>query len=83
MLACDFRDMQADVLVHLHKESNNRTTVYEDEPLCGIYTAVDLAKLATATLIKHSMKYAQSLLSVHRLPVPDVRRPTFHNYTQM
>ncbi|UYQ91403.1 molybdenum cofactor guanylyltransferase [Chitinophaga horti] len=86
LLACDLKDMHADVLQQVQAAFNGTTTIYEnagfDEPLCGIYTAEALAQLAGATLPKYSMRFVLGLIPVQRLMVPGNWRGYFFNYNE-
>jgi molybdopterin-guanine dinucleotide biosynthesis protein A len=92
VLACDMPLMDASILKQLFdrylqdKESDAFvfTNDGEPEPLCAIYTATGLQKiigiLQDGLLVKHSMKFALSLLRVHLIPLAATEKPYFRNF---
>lgn len=91
VLACDMRDMQADVMIHLcatYTSTNAEAIVFRNntniEPLCGIYTAKGLHKLYEqykhVLLEKFSMHYILQLLHTVYVPVPEQWQNRFRNY---
>jgi molybdenum cofactor guanylyltransferase len=92
VLACDLPLMERSLLEELfhHQRLNPKaraclyTSNGEHEPLCGIYTAPGLDKIAglcrTGKLLKHSMKYALNQLTVDSLPIPEEKQKCFENF---
>ncbi len=87
VLACDMIEMRQEVMVRLYnefdKQSEYEAYVYRDkgmtEPLCAIYTAKALKKIADKAqknlLEKHSMMYVLDQLKVNYLPIePEVKK---------
>ncbi len=60
------------------------TNENEPEPLCGIYTAKGLLKIAALQkenkLLKHSMKFILSQLSVYSIALNDNQKKHFRNF---
>lgn len=56
----------------------------EPEPLCGIYTAKGLLKIAALQkenkLLKHSMKFILSQLTVHSIALNEKQKKYFRNF---
>lgn len=92
LLACDLLLMEVRVLQKLLQSfvSDNSFEAYvftkndQQEPLCGIYTAKGLQKIAlmqqTGKLAKHSMKFVLSHLKVCEIPVEDNDYRCFDNF---
>ena len=92
LLACDMLSMDVSVLQQLMNtfisDKSFETYVFkkngQQEPLCGIYTAVGLKKiikmLQTGVLEKHSMKFVLSQLNVLEIPVEAKDYHSFDNF---
>jgi molybdopterin-guanine dinucleotide biosynthesis protein A len=92
LLACDMPLMEPELLKELYNCSrqNAGSEVYiftndnEPEPLCGIYTAKGLLKIAVLQkqnkLLKHSMKFMLSQLAVHSIALNDNQKKYFRNF---
>ena len=92
LLACDMPLMEPLLLKELYNYylQNPGTEVYiftndnEPEPLCGIYTAKGLSKIIALQkenkLVKHSMKFILSQLSVYTVVIKEEQKKYFRNF---
>ena len=92
LLACDMPLMEPELLKELYNccRQNSGSEVYiftndnEPEPLCGIYTAKGLLKIAALqkenNLLKHSMKFILSQLAVYTIALNDNQKKYFRNF---
>lgn len=92
LLACDMPLMEPLLLKELYncsqKNSGSEAYIFtndnEPEPLCGIYTANGLLKIAALQrenkLLKHSMKFILSQLTVHSIALNDNQKKHFRNF---
>jgi molybdenum cofactor guanylyltransferase len=92
LLACDLPLMEPFILkellavYHTYKqyEAYIFTNDNEPEPLCGIYTSKGPAKIIALQkqnkLIKHSMKFILSQLSVHSTIIQEEQKKCFRNF---
>jgi molybdenum cofactor guanylyltransferase len=92
LLACDLPLMEPNLikeLFALHLQSNKYETYIftnnkEPEPLCGIYTAKALKKIAALQkenkLLKHSMKFILSKLIVCEIALHESQKIFFRNF---
>ena len=92
ILACDMPLMEPLLLKELYNYylQNPGTEVYiftndnEPEPLCGIYTAKGLSKIIALQkenkLVKHSMKFILSQLSVYTVIIKEEQKKYFRNF---
>ena len=92
ILACDMPLMKVEIIKELiiKHTINPRYEAYfytndeKPEPLCGIYTAVGLAKILALyqnqQLNRFSMKYILSLLNTYALPLSEEQKSAFKNF---
>ncbi len=93
ILACDLPDMSTSLLQELLQVYRQNSTYEcfifinenEPEPLCGVYKAESLRKIAELhrqnKLVRHSMKYILGLCSTHTAAIiGEATRQAFKNY---
>ncbi len=92
LLACDMPLMEPLLLKELYnyylqnpgKEVYIFTNDNEPEPLCGIYTASGLSKIIALQkenkLVKHSMKFMLSQLTVYTIALKEEQKKYFRNF---
>lgn len=93
LLACDLVMMETRVLTTVLEAYNRNAGLFEayifvngdqQEPLCGIYTAAGLKKIHAMLrgngLVRHSMKFVLSQLSVYKIPVAAQDAHCFKNF---
>jgi molybdenum cofactor guanylyltransferase len=92
VLACDLPLMETNLLKELftlHQQSNKYeayifTNNKEPEPLCSIYTSKALKKIIVLQkenkLLKHSMKFILSKLTVCEIALHDLQKMFFRNF---
>jgi molybdenum cofactor guanylyltransferase len=91
VLACDLPLIDPALLKELivrHRFQIAQSYLYTNdgvpEPLCGIYTAQGLARIAhlyhAGQLARHSMKYALERLTVDTQPIPVDKKQCFQNF---
>ena len=92
LLACDMPLMEPVLLKELYnyhlqnsgKEAYIFSNNNEPEPLCGIYTAKGLSKIIELQkenkLVKHSMKFILSQLSVYTAALNEEQKKYFRNF---
>jgi molybdenum cofactor guanylyltransferase len=92
LLACDMPLMEPEILKDLfnyyRQNTGNEAYIFtsdnEPEPLCGIYTAAGLSKITVMLqqrqLVKHSMKFMLSQLTVYTIDLTKVQKNNFRNF---